>query len=294
MMIIGNQIAVTLDTILLATDFSPSAEIARIYVQALAERYQSSVRLMHVVDLISAFKNSDAGVSLDFFRRFGEEALGRLKTELNSAQIRAEAVLCEGRDPATEILRTSQDKHINLLVIGTRGHKGLARLVLGSTAEELIHRAECPILTIGPGVLPPKVPVNFQKIVYATDFSPEAAKACVLALSFAQDFGARLYLCHVLPDPGGSDQMNDQELNDRFTSALQQLGPDLAREWCEPECVLEYGVAADGILSLAQRVKADLVVLGTRRTSHWFDNFKTGVAFQVISGSKCPVLTIRE
>jgi nucleotide-binding universal stress UspA family protein len=294
MTIIGNQIAVTLDTILFATDFSPSAETAKMYVQALAERYQSRVRLMHVVDLMGAFKTSDAGVSIDFFRRLGEESLGRLKKEMDSEHIRAEAVLCEGKDPATEILRAAQGTHLNLLVIGTRGHKGVARLVLGSTAEELIHQAGCPILTIGPGVPPPQLPVSFQRIVYATDFSPEAAKACVFALSFAQDFGAHLYLCHVLPDPEGSGQMNDQELNDRFVSALQRLVPDVAREWCEPECVLEHGFAADGILLLAQRVKADLIVLGTRRTSHWFDSFKTGVAFQVISGSTCPVLTIRE
>jgi nucleotide-binding universal stress UspA family protein len=294
MTIIGNQIAVTLDTILFATDFSASAETAKMYVQALAERYQSRVRLMHVVDLMGALKTSDAGVSIDFFRRLGEESLGRLKKELDSEHIRAEAVLCEGTDPATEILRAAQNRHISLLVIGTRGHKGVARLVLGSTAEELIHQAGCPILTIGPGVPPPQLPVSFQRIVYATDFSAEAAKACVFALSFAQDFGAHLYLCHVLPDPEGSGQMNDQELNDRFVSALQRLVPDVAREWCEPECVLEHGFAADGILLLAQRVKADLIVLGTRRTSHWFDSFKTGVAFQVISGSTCPVLTIRE
>ena len=179
-------------------------------------------------------------------------------------------------------------------MIGTRGHKGLARLVLGSTAEELIHETRCPILAIGPAVPPPKLPVNFQRIIYATDFSPEAAKACVFALSFAQDFGAHLYLCHVLPGPDGPGQMNDQELNDRFINALQRLVPDVAREWCEPECVLEHGFAADGILLLAQRVKADLIVLGTRKTSHWFDSFKTGVAFQVISSSTCPVLTIRE
>ena len=201
-------------------------------------------------------------------------------------------LLCEGIDPAAEILQAAQDRSIDLMVIGTRGHKGLARLVLGSTAEELIHQAKCPILTIGPAVPPPKQPVNFQRIVYATDFSPEAAKACVFALSFAQDFGAHLYLCHVMPED--NDQMNDQELNDRFKSALAQLIPDVAREWCEPECVLEHGVATDGILLLAQRVKADLIVLGTRKTSHWFDNFKTGVAFQVISSSTCPVLTIRE
>jgi nucleotide-binding universal stress UspA family protein len=190
------------------------------------------------------------------------------------------------------ILEEVSERRPDLMVIGTRGHKGVARFVLGSTAEKLIHQAKCPILAIGPSVPPPKLPINFERIVYATDFSPEAAKACVFALSFAQDFGAHLYLCHVLPD--GNHQMNDQELNDQFIGALRNLIPDVAREWCEPECVLEHGVAADGILLLAQRVKADLIVLGTRKTSHWFDNFKTGVAFQVISSSHCPVLTIRE
>jgi nucleotide-binding universal stress UspA family protein len=294
MTIIGNQIAVALDTILLATDFSPSAETARMYAQALAERYQSKVRLMHVVDFMASLKTSEAAVSIDFFRRLGAESLGRLKKELDSEHIPTETVLREGSNPATEILQAAQDRQINLLVIGTRGHKGLARLVLGSTAEELIHQAICPILTVGPAVSPPKLPINFQKIIYATDFSPEAAKACVFALSFAEDFGAHLYLCHVLPDPAGSNQMNDQELNDQFVAALRRLVPDVAREWCEPECVLEHGFAADGILLLAQRVNADLIVLGTRGTSYWFENFRTGVAFQVISSSTCPVLTIRE
>jgi nucleotide-binding universal stress UspA family protein len=293
MTILGNPVEVSLETILFATDFSSSAQTAKLYVQALAERYRSRVRLMHVVDLAAAFKAPDAGLSIDIFRRLGEESLSRLQSELLSEKIRVEAVLCEATHPATEILQAAQDGSTDLLVIGTRGHKGLARLVLGSTAEVLIHQAKCPILTIGPGVPPPKQPINFQRIVYATDFSPEAANACVFALSFAQDFGAHLYLCHVLPEPAGVDQMDDHELNARFTSALQRLVPDMAREWCEPECVLEHGFAADGILLLAQRVKADLIVVGTRKTSHWYDNFKTGVAFQVISSSQCPVLTIR-
>ncbi len=292
MTVLGNPVEVSLENILFATDFSESAETAKLYVRALAERYRSQVRVMHVVDLSAAFKAPDAGLSIDVFRRIGGESLSRLKCELISERINVETVLCEAMDPAAEILQKAYDGSV-LLVIGTRGYKGLARLVLGSTAEQLIHQATCPILTIGPGVPPPKLPLSFQRIVYATDFSLEAAKAGIFALSFAQDFGAHLYLCHVLPEPAGIHQLNDYELNARFTSALQRLIPDVAREWCEPECVLEHGFAADGILLLAERVKADLIVIGTRKTSHWFDNFKTGVAFQVISSSRCPVLTIR-
>ena len=162
MTIVGNQIAVNLDNILFATDFSPSAQIARLYVQALAARYQSQVRMMHVVDLGAAFKAPDAGLTIDIFRRFGEESLARFGSELLSEKIRVETILCEAIDPAAEILEAARERSIDLLVIGTRGYKGLARLVLGSTAEELIHKAGCPILAIGPSVPAPKQPSKFS------------------------------------------------------------------------------------------------------------------------------------
>jgi nucleotide-binding universal stress UspA family protein len=293
MNISGKSVEVKLDNILFATDFSRSVETAQLYVKALAERYGSVVQLMYVVDLGAAFKAPDAGISIDIFRRFGEESLRRLRSEMAAKNIRAETILCEGTDPTTEILRAAQDNSVDLLVLGTRAHKGLAKLVLGSTAELLIHRATCPILTIGPEACSPEEPLNFRKIVYATDFSAEAARAGAFTLSFARDFGAHIYFCHVSPAPDGTTQVDGQELNEEFTRALQQLVPDLTRERCEPECVLEHGYAADGILLLAHRVKADLIVLGTRLTSHWFDSFKAGVAFQVIGRAHCPVLTIR-
>jgi nucleotide-binding universal stress UspA family protein len=184
MPILGKSVEVRLDNILFATDFSKSAETAKLYVKALAERYGSVVRLMHVVDLGGAFKATDAGISIEVLRRFGEESLRHLRNEMAAKKIHAETILCEGIDPTSEILQAAQDNSVDLLVLGSKAHKGLARLVLGSTAEVLIHRAVCPVLTIGPQACPPEEPLNFRKIVYATDFSTEAAKggrACVRA-----------------------------------------------------------------------------------------------------------------
>jgi nucleotide-binding universal stress UspA family protein len=56
MTVLGNPVEVSLENILFATDFSASAGTAKLYVQALAERYRSRVRLMHVVDLSAAFE----------------------------------------------------------------------------------------------------------------------------------------------------------------------------------------------------------------------------------------------
>jgi len=130
-------------------------------------------------------------------------------------------------------------------------------------------------------VAPPADVLLFQSIVYATDFTPEAARAAPFALSFAQDTGAHIYLCHVLQNSNGLGNSDSEELTERFNAKLRELIPEVARELCEPECVVDHGYAADGILLLAHRVGADLIVLGTRKSSHWFGG-KAGIAYDVV------------
>src|ERR1700760_185257 len=115
MPIIGAPIALNLDTILFATDFSSSSETAQLYVQALATRYHSQVRLMHVVDLGAAFKTPNAGISIDVFRRMGEEALGRVGGQLADAKIEVTTILTEDVDPPNSILEATRDKSVELM-----------------------------------------------------------------------------------------------------------------------------------------------------------------------------------
>jgi nucleotide-binding universal stress UspA family protein len=280
-------------TILFAIDFSPGAEKAGLYAKAIARRYASTVHLVHVIDLSSVVQAPDAGVCLDVVRKGGESALSFAREQFASANIRVKTSLAEGLDPARAILQIAHDESIDLIVSGTRGHTGLARLTLGSMAEQLIHNAECPVLTVGPEVPLHNAAGGFERVVYATDFSAEAAKASTVVLSLAQETGAHVYLCHVLPRKGRHHGGDGLVLTEQFSAALQRTIPDVAREWCEPECIVEHGYAADGILLLAQRVNADLIVLGTRRSSHWFDSFKAGIAYDVIRTARCSVLTIR-
>ena len=114
MTVLGNPVEISLENILFATDFSESAKTAKLYVQALAERYRSRVRIMHVIDLSAAFSAPDAGLSIDIFRRSGEESLSRLKKELISDRIRVETILCEAMDPAGEILEAAHDKLLSV------------------------------------------------------------------------------------------------------------------------------------------------------------------------------------
>ena len=284
---------VALRNILFATDFSAGADKAGVYAAALARRFGSRMQLLHVVDLSAGFKTPDAGICIDIFRRTGEENLAKAKAQLTAAGIRSESILLEATDTAQAILQAADERSADLIVSGTRGQGGLARLALGSVAEHLIYHATCPVLTVGPNVKHPGPAENFKQVVCATDFSPEAERAVKLAVAFTRSYGAHMFLCHVLPRSDGSRHIDVQQLIEKFKANLMKLIPDIAREWCEPECVVDHGYAADGILLLARRVKADLIVLGTHRSSHWFSKLKGGIAFEVIRAAACPVLTFK-
>ena len=56
-------------------------------------------------------------------------------------------VFLEG-DPATEIARYAQDANMDLIVMGTHGHSGLAHMLLGSVTEKVVRKSPCPVLTV--------------------------------------------------------------------------------------------------------------------------------------------------
>jgi nucleotide-binding universal stress UspA family protein len=291
MPVIDQRAEIAIQTILLATDFSTISETAAAYAKALAHRFGSMVELTHVIDLSVATHAESAlvGLSVDEMRRESGEKLERLLQEFSGTRTRIKEL--EAFSLPEAILKSAKDSEASLIVMGTASKHGLEKLIVGSTAETVIRKSACPVLTVGPHVAPPQDPLAFRTIVCATDFSGQAAKAAVYALSFAQDSGAHLYLCHVLgvSKPKGPERL---VLQASFERSLKKLIPQSAYDWCIPECVIEHGDTADAILGLAERVQADLIVLGSRKSSFWLNYIETGVTPAILAAAKCPVLTV--
>ncbi|MES2391193.1 MAG: universal stress protein [Acidobacteriota bacterium] len=187
----GSQ-SVTLDRIVLATDFSGAAERAAAYAQGLARRYVSSLALAHVVDLSAAapFGDLAAGLSMDVMRQrtFANLAANqhRLVEEMTSAGVRTSSHTLEAEQPAASLVRFAEGMRADLIITGTNARRGLKKVIPGSFAEGVIRHASCPVLTIGPKARPAsKADFGFRSIVVATKFGPDAAKLVSLALSFA-------------------------------------------------------------------------------------------------------------
>ena len=287
------RVSVSLKNILFATDFSSASEHAAAYAKALALNFRSSVEIVHVFDpsVVSTYVEAILGVPVKDRRRVVDETLDSVKKDFEEVGINAITCLPEGQKPHAAVLKLAKQHETDLIVAGTHSRWGLERLVIGSTAEDLIRNAACPVLTVGPQARRPgDGPLVFRTIVYATDFSVEAAKAAVYALSFAQDSGAHLYFCYV----DGSDSTPEQRvaLDARFRADLRRMIPESSYEWCSPETVVKHGNAAEGILELAERVHADLIVLGARNASFWLTHIEHGLTPDLLAEASCPVMTI--
>lgn len=294
MPVIGNQVGLTVDRIVLATDLTSASEPATKYAIALAKRYESSLILTHIVDLSIATRSEKGvvGVSLGDMRRKSSVEMERLLKDFGRLGVRATAHALESHNPADAIIDLSEQLDADLIVAGTHSRHGLSKAILGSCAEGIIRHASCPVLTIGPNAKPLLGrAISFKTIVFATDFGVESEAKASIALAFAQDSGAKIYLCHVLEHDGqgGTPLL---ELRDKIGSILQKMIPSSAYDWCDPECVIEQGNAATQILSLAQRVSADLIVMGAKRGSSFLVHLNNGIVGDLLGRAECPVMTI--
>jgi len=128
-----------------AVDFSDSSRVAMDYAADLARRSEASLTLVHVRDATRTASTSlgpDLGATVRQRHRMLEA--WRCEAEFLAGRP-VEIRMIEGH-PADALLRFAGDGSFELIIIGTHGRGGLKRLVLGSVAEQVARRAECPVL----------------------------------------------------------------------------------------------------------------------------------------------------
>jgi nucleotide-binding universal stress UspA family protein len=132
-----------------AVDFEAPSRMAMESAADLAKRLEAELTLVHVVapppplpsDAIVVMRG-EAGDELDE----ADETLARWRVEAEARSGRpVHAVVVTG-DPVEEILRQVHAAGSDLLVLGTHGRTGIARLAIGSVAERVARRSPCPVL----------------------------------------------------------------------------------------------------------------------------------------------------
>ena len=138
---------IDLKRILAPTDFSEYSNAAIGYACALADKFDSQLHLLHVLE-VHASSTPVFGAGLALSPRVRESRAAAEKALERVADGRA-AVRATAEGPTfLEILRYAKENDIDLIVMGTHGRSGLAHVMLGSVAERIVRKAPCPVLTV--------------------------------------------------------------------------------------------------------------------------------------------------
>jgi universal stress protein A len=137
--------------ILLAADFNQESDIVVKRAKALAETFGAKLSLVHVLEPISIAYGGEFPVDLgDLHKELEKQAEVQLAHLGEQLGVAAENRYLEVGITEKEILRVAKTKGADLIVMGSHGRHGLA-LLLGSTANAVLHHAEIDVLAVRVG-----------------------------------------------------------------------------------------------------------------------------------------------
>jgi len=294
--------------ILVPVDRSAFAENALVHAVAVAKRSGGAIHLVMVHTSVRPEAVRPAPVVFEtgfdsLLVREEEEYLEALARSLSADHgVNVNTMLLEGA-VSNAISRHTREAGIDLVVMSTHGHGGLKRAWLGSNADRLLRRLRVPMLLVRPldSITPVAAVESYRNVLIALDGSSiaEAALGAVAGLPFAEDATCTLLRIAVapmlptspyVPDAARENRELTEERNEEAARYLEAIAPRAAEHWpvIDRHVVSAYR-PAEAILEHADRLRADLIVIGTHGRARVARAVLGSVADKVIRGADVPV-----
>lgn len=194
------------------------------------------------------------------------------------------------------LLEVVNKKHIDLIVVASKGQKGLPRLVLGSFAETLIFLSEIDLLLYR---------LNTQmrwrqpgKLLYAHDFTQKGDKGFLRVLQYAKKWNSQLIVFHQ-PEPAYSIEFEGQDksvklLRKKIDSKANKIDSELRRHKVKGNVVLKQSWIApsESIMKIAAKENVDLIVM-TSQCGKLLAAIGGSITRRVIRTTTLPVLVVK-
>jgi nucleotide-binding universal stress UspA family protein len=270
-----------LERILVSSDGSQFSEGAVRLAIALAAKSGAKLTIMTMVATNPEFE----ALAPSLLMKHDAESVVHLDAAIQRAQesgVDCHPLLCHGDDPSKETIEAARKVNADLIVMGRRGRRGLARLMVGDATVKVIGKGPCSVLVV------PKDSVMWKaRILLATDGSRFSDAAAVTASKIAQCCQTAITVVSALvPSHNEARQQEGRESVARIVNLLRERGIDADGEAIagEPDQV---------IVETAAKKAAGLIVTGTHgRTG--FDKVLVGsVSERVLNKTTCPVLVVK-
>jgi nucleotide-binding universal stress UspA family protein len=297
---VAAPIEVNFKNILYLTDFSQPSEAALPFALAVARVFGAKIYALNVL-IPAGYVYTTPDLTAIALAAEEKTAIAEMKkVEARIAGLPHEVLVERATEIWEPVKHAIVENNIDLVVLGTQGRTGAHRYCFGSVAEEIFRHSTVPVLTIGPGVRTNASNFSgFRRVLFATDFSPEAAVAAPYAISLARKQDACLILVHVVPKLRAADSPDAARAAISVAEAMHRLyeipseNPALN---APPELAIEYGDPAERIVEVAKLRDADIIVLGIRAAAGVpgaATHLERPTAHKIVVHAPCPVLAVR-
>ena len=274
--------------IICPVDFSRYSHLALRYAIALARENQAELIVCHAIPDLSPASHYLEGDYLGTVTHvLASNASSKLNDFVQEVDRRFLAQLkVESGNPAQLVLDLSVRSGADLIVMGTHGHGGYDRLLVGSVTNKVLHKTTIPVLVV---CRPThhfikegrEHPVEIRRILCAVDFEPENQQVVKTALMIARRYHSELRFFHVTDESEDVLRKMHQVIE---TEESSNITVDFSCRTGIPATQIIREIEDDGI---------DLLVMGhhTRQLSE--ELLLGSVAKKVIATAQCPVLVVR-
>ncbi|MBP9120574.1 MAG: universal stress protein [Ignavibacterium sp.] len=142
----------TIKKVLVPIDFSDYSKSALKYAVNFAKSFNAEIILVYVVEPVIYPPDFSMGqiampsITTEWDDRARDELQKLAKSEINEIA-NVKTIIKTGK-PFVEIIETAKEENIDLIIIATHGHSGVEHILFGSTAEKVVRKAPCPVLTL--------------------------------------------------------------------------------------------------------------------------------------------------
>ena len=286
--------------ILVATDGSENSRAAYLAAELIAERFRARVHVLSVLEPVPTITPAPGAM---IFSAGAETVLSAETDRSREDALRTDMVehlLKLGRlakwsteiqrgKPAAVISEVAKERGVDLIIVGANHHGIVDRLMGEETAAHLARLAESPVLVASPSI--ERLP---KRALLALDLEPKDRKTLIRSLEIL-GCPESLSVIHVTPrsESLGVDWAAfDDEYRAEVASAYADIRAALAElPKIRPELVVVHGDVTREIGTLAESVKAELIVVGVKHRGP-LSLGPGGIAMKVTRSASCSVLLI--
>lgn len=270
--------------ILVPTDFSEPAENALKVAAQIAEKNNSEIIILHILELPSQMNDAVlGGASIPetmLFIKKANEMLDEVSSRpyLDGISI-TEIVKID--KPIHGISQVSKEHNVDLIVMGSHGSSGIEELLLGSNTEKMVRNSEIPVLVIKKDI----ANFNTSNIIFASDFSDETRKPFEKFINLAKFFEAKIHLVTICtPNSFKTTHAAEKAMN-KFIS---EFNPGNYQTHIYNDTNIEKG-----IINFSNSINADIIGMCTHGRTGFAHFFNGSISEGLVNHAIKPVLTFK-